>query len=165
LSNRRARYFRKWWTSAIIVLVVCCLSGCIVDQTTVSTTVTLTKIKTATVTLGLTVPPPVVDVVAVRGPLLPINPGGPEVEITLKNITDIPITMLVAIFDLNRQFVFNFEVGTTNPLSPGQTTSTKLTLIGGAFDTGTKYPVEISGVRQDGRQFHYSVQIEIMPPT
>lgn len=43
-----------------------------------------------------------IEIIAVVGPLQPINPGGPIVEITLKNMADEPIVSLTATLELIR---------------------------------------------------------------
>jgi hypothetical protein len=65
--------------------------------------------------------------------LPPINPGGPNVEITLKNVSTEPIVSLTAVFtNLGaRDIDINFEVGPVNPLSPGASISDTQTLIDG----------------------------------
>ena len=88
-----------------------------------------------------------VDVLSVQGPLPPINPGGPNVEITLKNVSTEPIVSLTAVFtNLGaRDIDINFEVGPVNPLSPGAGISDTQTLIDGGFSNNVFYPLTIEG--------------------
>jgi hypothetical protein len=107
-----------------------------------------------------------VEIVSISGPLAPINPGGPIVEITLKNISAQPVVALSARLDLGtpRSFVFNFAVAPAGPLLPAQTISAKLTLIGGGFSSGVTYPLAINGSLRNGDNFSYTRQVLITPP-
>jgi hypothetical protein len=57
--------------------------------------------------------------------LPPFNPGGPNVEITLKNVSTEPIISLTAVFTSlgPHDIDINFDVGSVNPLSPGASIS------------------------------------------
>jgi hypothetical protein len=101
------------------------------------------------------------EIVSVEGPLDPINPGGPVVGITIKNISEENIVSLNATLDLNMEFSFEFEVSDTNPLLPGDTIYAERTLINGGFADNTSYPLEISGEFQDGPAFSYAEQVMI----
>jgi hypothetical protein len=76
-----------------------------------------------------------VEVVSITGPLSPINPGGPVVEIILNNTGGTSIVSLTATLDipnaLSNPFVFTFNVTPANPLLPGDSVSDTLTLING----------------------------------
>jgi hypothetical protein len=80
-----------------------------------------------------------IEVVSVVGPIPPFNPGGPVVEITLKNVSSEPVVSLQASLGITRAgpsntpFPFNFNVSASNPLLPDNTISTTLTLVGGGF--------------------------------
>jgi hypothetical protein len=106
-----------------------------------------------------------VEVVSVSGPLQPINPGGPIVEITLKNVGTEPVVTLAATLELGRSFVFNFEVTPANSLIPGNTISARLTLLGGGFDDTLLYPLTIKGTMPNGDTFTYTRQVMIKPQT
>jgi len=43
-----------------------------------------------------------IQVVSVSGPLPPINPGGPNVEVTLKNVSGDPVVSLTASLEISR---------------------------------------------------------------
>ena len=88
----------------------------------------------------------------------PINPGGPTIEITLKNISAEPIISLAVTLDEGRpvNYPFDFGVTSANPLSPGETANAKRILIGGGFGGGISYSVIISGTYQDGSTFNYT---------
>jgi hypothetical protein len=117
-----------------------------------------------------------VEAVSVVGPIPPYNPGGPVISVTLKNVGDAPITSLNATlvlepppnnpggFSVPYSFVFN--VSSTNPLLPGQSTQDSRTLIGAAFETGLDYPLMISGPFADGLyQFSYTVEVQVVAPS
>jgi hypothetical protein len=111
-----------------------------------------------------------IEVMAVMGPLQPINPGGPLVEITLKNVAAEPVTAVTANLQLNSSapnngtFPFTFDVSTAKPLLSGKTVSTKKTLIGGGFSDSQTYPLAISGTTQVGYTFSYTEQVIIVAP-
>ncbi len=104
-----------------------------------------------------------VTVVSVIGPLPPLNPGGPNVAVTLKNSSSKPVTSLNASLELNRSFVFNFNVSAASPLASGADVSAKLTLINGGFDGNALYPLTITGTFQDGSSFSFTQQVQIGP--
>jgi len=108
-----------------------------------------------------------IKVVSVLGPLKPFNPGGPMVEITLKNTNVEPVVSLTAIFtNLGpRDFAFEFAVSNSNPLLSGISISDSLTLIDAGFDTNVSYPLTIEGTLQNGVTFNYVLQIEIVEPS
>jgi hypothetical protein len=102
-----------------------------------------------------------IDVLSVQGPLPPVNPGGPNVEITLKNVSTEPIVSLTAVFtNLGpRDIDINFEVGPVNPLSPGASISDTHTLIDGGFTNNVLYPLTIEGTVQNGATFSYVEEV------
>ena len=142
-----------------LMLMIICLSilsamiGC-------SATSTLTPTPTPTPTLPNQQP---IEIISVSGPLQPINPGGPIIEITLKDVSADPVVSLTANLELSRSFVFNFDVTSSNPLLPDKTISAKLTLIGGGFSDSLSYPLTINGKMQNGATFVYTKQIMIKP--
>lgn len=103
-------------------------------------------------------------VVSVTGPLPPINPGGPNVEITLKNVSTNPVASLTAALELTRAFTFNFDVSQAKPLLPENTVSAELTLIGGGFSDNISYTLQINGTFQNGDSFAYSEPVQIAGP-
>ena len=111
-----------------------------------------------------------IEVVSVTGPLQPINPGGPIVEITLKNVAAEPVTSVTANLELNSSapingsFLFNFDVSAAKPLLSKKTVSARMTLIGGGFSDSQSYPLTISGTTQIGYAFSYTEQITIVAP-
>ena len=109
-----------------------------------------------------------IEVVSVTGPLQPFTPGGPTVEITLKNVSTEPIISLTAFFV---EFTepgphdFDFAVTSANPLLSGKSISDTLTLINGGFGNNTPYHLTITGTLQNGAAFTYTKQVEIVAPT
>ena len=145
--------------SILVMISVLALSAC-QSKTTSPITATST---TSNSEVGNLQP---IDVLSVQGPLPPINPGGPNVEITLKNVSTEPIISLTAVFtNLGaRDIDINFEVGPVNPLSPGASISDTQTLIDGGFSNNVLYPLTIEGTLQNGATFSYVEEIEIVEP-
>lgn len=112
-----------------------------------------------------------IEVVSVSGPLPPINPGGPPVEVTLKNVSSEPVISLAASLGITRAgpsdtpFIFNFDVTSSNPLLPSNNISSRLTLIGGSFADNVSYPLKIEGKLQSGATFAYTEQVQIKSPS
>lgn len=104
-----------------------------------------------------------IEIVSV-GRLPPINPGGPLVEITLKNVSAEPIASLTVTLELQRDFTFEFDVTSSNPLLPTESISTKRTLIGPGAGIGdsSSYPLTLEGTMQNGATFAYTKQVQIM---
>jgi len=94
----------------------------------------------------------------------PITPGGPMVEITLKNVSDEPITGLTAILVAGRSFDFTFDVSPSTPLMPGASISQKSTLIGGGFSDDALYPLTVKATLQSGATAVYTPQVQIKSP-
>jgi len=130
-----------------------------------------------------TLPPPSIttseepiEIVTALGPLpssyengKPVyNPGGPIVEITLKNVAGEPVISLEASLELEsvsgRPFKYTFDVTPSKPLLPGASTSTKQTLIGGGFSDEIPYPVTINGTLQSNVAFVYTKSVLITRP-
>ncbi len=105
-----------------------------------------------------------IDVVSVEGPLQPFTPGGPTVEITLKNTSDEPVVSLDATLELSRPYVFVFDVSSLAPLLPEATATARLTLIAGGFDNATTYTLSIHGAMEDGTAIDLTKQVLIVEP-
>ena len=107
-----------------------------------------------------------IEIVSVLGPLQPINPGGPVVDITLKNVSAESVVSLTAVFtnpgfsNLN----VDFAVTAADPLLPSASISDTITLIGPGFSNSSSYPMTIEGTLQNGVTFSYTQQIEITEP-
>jgi hypothetical protein len=100
---------------------------------------------------------------AVVGPIPPINPGGPVVEITVKNIAAAPVVSLKTTLQLNQAFAFTFDVTASKPLLPGKSIISKQTLIGGSLSNSVEYPLFVNGTLQSGDVFSFIVQGQITP--
>jgi hypothetical protein len=94
-----------------------------------------------------------------------VNPGGPEIEITLKNAAVEPVVSLAATLDLlsipvasglRRSWNYAFEVTPSNPLLSGNSIGSKVRLIGGGFGGSLPYSVTINGTLQSGATFAYT---------
>jgi hypothetical protein len=105
-----------------------------------------------------------IEIVSVSGPLRPFTPGGPTVEITLKNVADTPVVSLDATLELSRPFEFGFEVSSAMPLLPDASVSARLTLIAAGFDDSTLYPLTVHGTMPDATTFAFTTQVQLLEP-
>jgi hypothetical protein len=104
-----------------------------------------------------------IEIISVQMPPQLPNPGGPRVEITLKNVSVEPVTSLTATLEqTNRDFDFNFNVTPSNPLPPDKSISATLLLIGGGVSENHSYPLTIKGAFQSGDTFVYTEQVQIV---
>ena len=123
------------------------------------------------------IPPEPVEVLSVTGPIAPFNPGGPVVDVDVKNTGGAPIVSLNASLSFvppanlpanafpPYSYSFLFGVNRSNPLVPrGKMQRRPKTLIGAGFGTGESYPLTISGMLADGAQFSYILDIQIGSP-
>jgi hypothetical protein len=142
---------------AILIVMVLDVSGCTPKTGTTTTTIT----STISTTAGQ--PVEVVSVLSTYKSGQTVNPGGPEIEITLKNVSDEPVVYLTATLELlsvpansgmKRSWDYVFSVSPSNPLPPGKSISSKNILIGGGFDEN--YAVSINGTMQSGIKFSYT---------
>ncbi len=163
----------KFIICVCVILLSGLLTGCIPEPITTTvnntTAITITETSTATTTKTETITLTLVDrqpieIVSIEGPLGPINPGGPGVGITLKNISTDNIVSLNATLELERAFSFEFDVSDENPLLPDDTIYTERILINGGFADDVSYLLEISGTFQDGTAFSYTEQVMIEEP-
>jgi hypothetical protein len=102
-----------------------------------------------------------VQVVSVEDTYKPgetVNPGGPEIEITLKNVSTEPVINLAATLDLHRPTAgpFHYYFTAYGPILPGKTASDKQRLIGGFG--GVPYTLTINGTLESGGTFTYSLE-------
>jgi hypothetical protein len=105
-----------------------------------------------------------IEVTSVLGPIMPPNPGGPTVEITLKNVGEEPVTYLKATLKLERAYEFGFvNVSPSNPLLPGESSNETRNLIGpgSGISSDTSYPLEIRVTLQSGDTLIYTKQVQI----
>lgn len=91
----------------------------------------------------------------------PYTPGGPIIQLTLKNIGMKSITSLKAVLELYNNYTFDFkDVTSSTPLTSGDSTTDKEMLIGGGFQTEWAYPLIISGM-EDNMPFEYTQKVHI----
>lgn len=85
-----------------------------------------------------------------------VNPGGPSIEITLKNVsTEDAVSLAVALEERGREFNFNFDVSPSHSLAPGKTISARQILIAGGWGPDIPYSVAISGTLRSGAGFSF----------
>jgi hypothetical protein len=156
-SRKKLRGYKVPLLCAAFILIIL-LTACLPAQITSSSTTS----PATTFSTTLTNQQPL-EVVSLIGPLPPVNPGGPNVEIMLKNISSEPIVTLNVTLELNRTFNFAFDVSLPVPLFPGKTISTEQTLISGGFGENILYPLRINGTFRNGSTFDYTKQVQIMP--
>lgn len=88
-----------------------------------------------------------VEIVSIQSVPSLTNPGGPPIQLTLRNIGTTPITSLKALLTLNNDYNFDFEnVTQANPLASGDSISETRILIGAGFRTDIVHPITISGI-------------------
>jgi hypothetical protein len=104
-----------------------------------------------------------IEIVTLSGPMPPVNPAGPEFELSLKNISLAPIVTLNATLELNRPYGFSFDVSLPVPILPGRTIKSERTVISAGFDASTTYPLKIQGTFQNGSTFEYILKVQIKP--
>ena len=105
-----------------------------------------------------------IEVVEVTGPIPPINPGGPNVKIILKNRGTEPFTAMGAMLLMVRPYEYDFPVTKAKPLSAGQSISLEQTLIGATINTGDTYILDLTATMQSGAVVQYSQRVTISPP-
>jgi hypothetical protein len=110
-----------------------------------------------------------IEIVSVLGPVPPFTPGGPNVEITLKNVSVEPVISLIATLEVDTAFGtsvdFTFDdVSPLNPLQPTRSTSDRLCLIGGGFSSDVSYPLTINATLRNGARFVYTNLVHIAEP-
>jgi hypothetical protein len=137
-----------------LVLAACGSSGTTTSTKTVTTTTTTAAVQ------------PMV-ILSVTGPLQPVNPGGPTIQITLENVTALFVTSLSAVFTTlgSGATTFNFTVSDSAPLRAMANVSATQTLINASINSGVSYPLEISGTMENGVTFDYVVQVQITAPS
>jgi hypothetical protein len=110
-----------------------------------------------------------IEVVSVLGPVRPFNPGGPGVEITLKNVSVEPVISLTANLEVETAFGtsvhFTFDdVSLSNPLQPNTSTSDRCFLLGAGFSTDISYPLTKNATMRNGANFIYTKLVQIVRP-
>ncbi len=85
-----------------------------------------------------------------------VNPGGPEIEITLKNVSrEDVISLDASIEERGRLYNFDFGVSSSRPLAPGRTASARRVLIGGGWGDSVSYSVNVSGTLRSSTTFNF----------
>jgi hypothetical protein len=87
-----------------------------------------------------------------------ITPGGPTIEIRLKNVSResiISLNVTLVIMD-DRTFEYDFDVSPETPLSPNRIISSVRRDIGGGWGGSTPYSLDISGAMQSGEAFAFN---------
>jgi hypothetical protein len=109
-----------------------------------------------------------VEVVTITGPVPPYVHGEPVVSMLLVNVGDAPIASLNAtlvwvppsgVLAASSTYPFIFNVSSSNPLLPGQSTALKLTLFGPDFESNQSYPLTVRGTLKDGTQFSFTESV------
>ena len=110
-----------------------------------------------------------VEVVSVLGPIPPFNPGGPTVNVTLRNTGIAPITSLNATLSfvnpsgVSTPHLFVFGAAPSNPFWPSETIQATSTLIGASLDSSLEYPLTIKGTFVNGTQFSSAYEVNVLP--
>lgn len=115
-----------------------------------------------TIDLGTNVMPNhAVEIVSIHMVPSLINPGGPPIQLTLKNIGMTQITSINVVLRLNNDYTFDFKnITSSKPLASGNSASETKILIGGGFDTDLTYPIIITGI-VNNIQFSYTENVHI----
>ncbi len=110
-----------------------------------------------------------IQVVSITGPVEPYIPGGPNIEIVIKNVSEETIVALSADLDLAdrpQAWHVSFDVSDASPLPRGQQRSGTFTLIGpGTFRPGVPYRMDFGGTFEGGRPFNYTINVKIRSPS
>jgi hypothetical protein len=105
-----------------------------------------------------------IEVISVKAVGMP-NPGGPTIEITLKNVSSELVISVKCILQLDGEKTFDYdfpEVSTATPLQPDATTSQTLILIGPTgYSDEAFYPLMITVKLVNGQTFSYVKQIQV----
>jgi hypothetical protein len=106
-----------------------------------------------------------VEVVSVKeSTSQPVNPGGPVIEIVVKDVGPAVIGLAVTLDEGNPggtgqppspHVTFSFSIASNHPLYPGDTAGSSATLIGGTWGENTKYTLTISGMLDSGEVFNF----------
>jgi hypothetical protein len=141
-------YNRDLWLLIIIITILIITPGCTPTAISPSPGTTATSLSPGQ-------PVEVISVIELYNETP--HPGGPAIEITLKNVSDESIISLnVTLEELgDRAFDFNFDVTSLNPLTPDERTSSERWLIGGGWGGGVPYSLTINGTMESGKVFAF----------
>jgi hypothetical protein len=154
---------------SFVGILLCLVSaGCsTVTSTQTTTTTTTTTITPAQITVTNTTTVTVTQLPSSEQPVQVvsvsetdfINPGGPQIIMTLKNNSDEPIISLKVLLSepggFNSPWTFNFNASPASPLLPGQSIDTTQIMIGGGWGGGISYSLTVSGTLQNGTAFSF----------
>jgi hypothetical protein len=131
---------------AVVVATACSPASLEPSQTEVITTPSPTQ-----------PPVQVISVSVVREPFGMVVPGGPEIEVTLKNNSNEPLVSLSAFLTIqgltNGTYNFDFGFSADNPLMPGALISRSQHLFTGRYDPAVPYPLGIAGTLRSSGEF------------
>jgi hypothetical protein len=148
----------KILVAVISLISIFCLFGCACGTLSPTTSTTLLATSTGTPNQG---PVAVVSVSAVGPP----NPGGPRIEIVLKNTGIEPVVFINAVLKLEgeKTFVYNFpDVSAARPLQPDEVASQTLNLVGPTgYSDEIFYPLMINVTFLSGETFSYIKHIKV----
>ncbi|MGA2158693.1 MAG: hypothetical protein ABSG90_05705 [Dehalococcoidia bacterium] len=154
--------------AVLMLLIMILMASCQQSLILPADNITENTSQATSLTTQLSTSPPQdrqpIEVISVKGPVPPINPGGPILEITLKNVGSEPVDNLTASLGLDRIFVFHFDVTRSNPLLPNHTISTKLNMFQYQFRDNVLYSLTINGAWQNGGTFVYTRQVTVVNP-
>jgi hypothetical protein len=114
--------------------------------------------ETVATSLSSTYPIEIVSVLDTYEAGQTVNPAGPEIEITLKNVSDKSIVSLnVTLLESGeRSFDFDFYVTSSHPLIPNKNIGSKRSLIGGGWGDSIPYSLVINGTMASGETFSFT---------
>lgn len=141
-------YFISMGLIMMVAVLLVMITGC-------QSCVTSSSSETAVTPLASTFPVEIVSVYDAHQPGQLIKPGGPEVKITLRNVSDKPVISLKAVLKEsgNREFNIDFLVTSSHPLMPDEQISSEQVLIGGGWGDSIPYTLVISGNFENGDTF------------
>jgi hypothetical protein len=142
-----------------VALIFALLTSCAARQTATTPTTATSPVTQSTT------PGQPIAVVSVIGPIPPFNPGGPEIAITLKNVSGQNIIKLATALSVGCLLFHTFDVSLAKPMSPDSIVTQYSTLIGGGFSSSTSYPLEIAGTFASGATFDFITPVIITEPT
>lgn len=92
-----------------------------------------------------------------------VNPGGPEIKMTLKNVADEPVVSLNVTLEEwgERSYDFVFSVSPSYPLEPGEEISSVRALIGGGWGESISYSLLVGGEMASGETFFLRGNLQI----
>ncbi len=168
-------------TSVVVLAVLCSVliifTGCTSSATAITSSPATTTVSTTTSasasSVTLTGSPATetkqpIEVVSIKeSTSQPVNPGGPVIEIVVKDVGPAVIGLTVTLEEgttgntnqsPSPHVPFVFSLNPDHPLYPGETASSSATLINGAWGENIKYTLTIGGMLDSGETFSYAWQ-------